>query len=170
MHHAGHAPHNPALAEHILLPVLHILLDAMGASTPRGKDRGPRYSPGATDAAAQSPGDSTSARSPAEAGSGAAAPVAAPRPAAGAEAAPVSESQQGASPDRQVPAEATGSGEDAPRPRVLVSFSDFMSGRAGLADYLARRASGGVPAARPAATGEDSRVQQLVLRRERHRL
>ena len=66
--------------------------------------------------------------------------------------------------------EATRPSADASRPRVLVSFSDFMSGRAGLADYLARRADGhcAMPAMAPAAIDEDSRVQQLVLRRERH--
>ena len=129
----------------------------MGAS--RGKDRDSRGQPGPTAAAARPSVPPTISENSALGQSGAAAPGPAPMTPTGTEAAPSTDSRRGT-----VPANMTRHVGSAPLPGVLVSFSDFMSGRAGLADYLARRASGGLSQARPAVVVRDRRLQQLVLR------
>ena len=156
---AGQAPRSPVLAQHVVLPVLHILLDAMGAdAAPQGTERSQRSR------SAMSLGSSQPAASPGPA-----------TPAAGGGRSPSQSPDVGAVPSDSVPRDVSlaqsdrgGSGraaqQVAQRPQVLVSFSDFMSGRAGLADYLARRATGAVADSRPADGRDDSRARRLMMK------
>ncbi len=154
---AGQAPGSPVLAQHVVLPVLHILLDAMGADATQSKERSQRSRSGPTSASPQPATSSATASSAAGGGRS-------PSPAPGAGAAPPESSPLDVSLAEFSRGDDERAGQrTAQRPQVLVSFSDFMSGRAGLADYLARRANSAAAAdSRPADGGDDSRAQQLM--------
>jgi len=155
---AGQAPRSPVLAQHVVLPVLHILLDAMGADATQSKERSQRSRSGPTSASPQPATSSATASSAAGGGRS-------PSPAPGAGAAPPESSPLDVSLAESSRGDVERSGQrTAQRPQVLVSFSDFMSGRAGLADYLARRAHSAAADSRPADDGGGGRAQQLMMK------
>ena len=162
----GHASRSPALAQHVLLPALHILLDAMGvgADALRGRERTLRSQPDAT------PESPQPAISPASASSSSAAVVGSPglSPSAGV-VSPDGVQREASSRRRGGRASEGALDQSTPQQQVLVSFSDFMRGRAGLADYLARRATSAAADSKTADAKEDSRVQQLMLKCARKR-
>ena len=156
---AGQAPRSPVLAQHVVLPVLHILLDAMGADATQSKERSQRSRSAGTPASSQpatSPGSASSAADGRRSLT--------PPPDAGAALSGSVPQDEVSSTQSEQRDRATAEQQTSQRQQVLVSFSDFMSGRAGLADYLARRATSAASESRLADGGDDSSAQQLMLK------
>lgn len=159
---AEHAPGNPVVAEHVVLPILHLLLEAIRPESARpSSKRPPKHSGTATGGAT---GAATDRAQPVDVAGSAAG--SAGRPSTSRAAAPIPEATGGALTGSGVPTRSGKGGAKGAAAHARsagaagspVSFSEFMSGRAGFAEYLARRTAAG------AGAGLSEPARDLALR------